>query len=455
MKKPNLDRNILKNYRPVSNLPFISKILEKVVLAQLQKHLTDNGLLEICQSAYRQHHSTETALLAVTDDLLTSMDNRLVSVAAFLDQSAAFDTLDHHILLQRLSSTFGISSLALQWIESYLSSRTQAVTVNGIMSHSVPLLFGVPQGSVLGPLLFTLYTQPLSQIIQDNHFLYHKYADDTELQKASPPSDFTSIRDDTANCIADVKQWMNDNKLKLNEDKTELLAVADRFRLNQVDKSHIQIGSSVVPFQPSAKYLGVHLDETLSMDVHISAVCRLCNFHLRKISSIRQFLSVESVSQLVSSMILSRLDYCNSTLSGLPSVSLNRLQKVQNHAARLILRKRKTDHVSPLLKELHWLPVEARIKYKMCVLAFKHFQGTLPPYLSNKLQSYTPSRTLRSSAEKLLKVPKYNLKTSGLRTFHVQATLCWNSLPSGLRDSPSLPTFQKKLKTHLFSSHFC
>ena len=145
----------------------------------------------------------------------------------------------------------------------------------------------------------------------------------------------------------------------------------------------------------------------------------------------------------------------NSTLSGLPSVSLNRLQKVQNHAARLILRKRKTDHVSPLLKELHWLPVEARIKYKMCVLAFKHFQGTLPPYLSNKLQSYTPSRTLRSSAEKLLKVPKYNLKTSGLRTFHVQATLCWNSLPSGLRDSPSLPTFQKKLKTHLFSSHFC
>jgi len=190
------------------------------------------------------------------------------------------------------------------------------------------------------------------------------------------------------------------------------------------------------------------------MDKQISSLCRTCFLHLRKISSIRQFLSTESTHQLVSSMILSRLDYCNGTLSGLPSTSLNRLQKVQNQAARLVLRRCKTDRASPLLQELHWLPVDSRIKYKICTLAFRHFEGTLPPYLSSKLVSYCPSRSLRSSGEKLLKAPRFNLKSSGFKAFHVQAPHLWNSLPSSLRNSPSLATFKKNLKTHLFKLHF-
>ena len=383
-----------------------------------------------------------------------SLDCRLASVTAFLDLSAAFGTIDHSILLQRLPAVFGIQSIALRWIESYLSGRTQAVMVGGVLSQPVPLLFGVPQGSVLGPLLFSLYTQPLSLILPKNNFDYHKYADDTELQKAAQPSDFSSLCQDTTVCVADVKSWMDSNKLKLNEDKTELLAIADRLRLSQIETTPLTFGSSKVPFTSSAKYLGVYLDQNLSMEAQISSLCRTCFLHLRKISSIRQFLSTESTSQLVSSMILSRLDYCNSTLSGLPSTSLNRLQKVQNQAARLVLRKRKTDRATPLLRELHWLPVASRIQYKICTLAFRHFEGTLPVYLSSKLVSYSPSRSLRSSSEKLLKVPRYNLKSSGFRSFRSQAPHFWNSLPSSLRNSPSLPTFKKNLKTHLFKLHF-
>ena len=191
LRKQCLDANDLRNFRPVSNLPFLSKILEKVVL-QLQSHLCANNLLEIRQSAYRKYHSTETAVLSVLEGLLTKSDEKLVSILALLDLSAAFDTLDHAILLRRLESTFGISGLALSWFESYLSDRTQSVVVDGLMSTPIPLVFGVPQGSVLGPVLFNLYSQTLSDVIAFHSCDYHKYADDTEISDSAPPSDFTS-----------------------------------------------------------------------------------------------------------------------------------------------------------------------------------------------------------------------------------------------------------------------
>ena len=181
LKKPRLDPENLKHYRPVSNLTLLSKLIEKVVTIQLQQHLEVNCLQEQFQSAYKQRHSTETALLCVQNDLLESLDTNQIGVLLLLDLSAAFDTIDHSVLLHRLHNHCGISGTALAWFRSYLEDRKQAVAINNITSDTVSLDYGVPQGSVLGPKLFCIYTLPLGSIIQRHGLKYHLYADDTQL----------------------------------------------------------------------------------------------------------------------------------------------------------------------------------------------------------------------------------------------------------------------------------
>jgi hypothetical protein len=454
LKKSSLDCNSLKNFRPVSNLPFISKILEKVVLKQLQKHLCDNGLFEVNQSAYRSGHSVETAVLSVLDGLLINADNKMVSLVALLDLSSAFDTLDHSILLKRLEISFGIKENVHAWFTSYVYDRFQSVIVNSLVSDQRPLTYGVPQGSVLGPVLFTLYSQPLSNVIEQYNCSFHKYADDTELSQCSTLDDFVSTQSSIQDCISATLIWLESNKLMLNTDKTELMTVGTASRVNQIDIKSIQILDSDISFQDSVKYLGVKLDRTLSMSAYISDVCRSAFLSLRRIGSIRPFLSEKATACLVNSVIISRLDFCNSVLYGLPADQLNRLQRIQNCAARLIAKKKKYDHVTPILTDLHWLPVRFRIQYKLAVFAFRHFDGTLPPYLSSSLNIYQPRRSLRSSSQMLLTTPRVNLKAAGERSFHFSAPAVWNSLPFSLRSTPMLAQFKVKLKTHLFHEAF-
>ena len=213
------------------------------------------------------------------------------------------------------------------------------------------------------------------------------------------------------------------------------------------------IGGNSVPFKTSVKYLGVHLDKTLSMQKHISSICCASFLELRRIASIRPYLSQSAAARLVAAMVISRLDYCNSVFIGLPADQIARLQRVQNNAARLVLKKRRRDHVTPLLKELHWLPVKFRCQYKIATLAYRHFDGSLPPYLSSSLCTYEPSRSLRSSNEKLLKIPKWNLKSFGQRSFSFMAPSLWNSLLGTLRNVPTLSQFKSQLKT-LFAQAF-
>ncbi|WP_293650351.1 reverse transcriptase family protein [Thiolapillus sp.] len=274
LKKASLDPNNLKNFRPVSNLSFMSKITEKVVLQQLLAYLTEHKLICPSQSAYRPHHSTETALLKITNDILLALDSGNVSLLTLLDLSAAFDTIDHCILLDRLQHMYGISGTALSWFSSYLTNRTQSVIVNDHISQVSSLSYGVPQGSVLGPILFILYTKPLSDLIQCHSIESQSFADDTQLQVSVPPSNIQSAISSLETCLSDIQTWMLENKLKLNNDKTEALLLRSSSKSFSVGKpTTISVCGCEISFSSSARNLGFYIRDDMSMELHIKNVC--------------------------------------------------------------------------------------------------------------------------------------------------------------------------------------
>ena len=230
LKKPSLSKDDLKNYRAVSHLNFISKIIEKIISNLVLSHLDKNNLSNPNQSAYKPLHSTETALLKIHNDICMNMYTGKTTALVLLNLSAAVDTLDHSSIIELLSGWYGISGTALYWVRSYLSNRVQMVKLLDKLGEPFKTDYGVPQGSVLGPLLFTLYTTPLSSVISRHHL----YADDTQiylsLSKTDPEMSLSLVQQ----CLQDVSDWMIASKLKLNPDKTELLigtrAQRDKFR---------------------------------------------------------------------------------------------------------------------------------------------------------------------------------------------------------------------------------
>ena len=315
LKKPNLDVNELKNYRPVSNLPFLSKIIEKAVALQLNEHLNKNKLFEQHQSAYRKCHNTETALVKISNDLLLSADNKNVSILVLLDLSAAFDTIDHCILIDRLKDCFGLDGTVLNWLKSYLTERKQCVKINSSFSSELPLLFGVPQGSVLGPLLYTLYTAPLGFIIKSHNLNYHFYADDSQLYLSIKPSNVNDLVFSLEKCILEVKDWMEKNKLKLNEEKTEVVLINPKNY--DVNISSLKIGDEDIIFNEKAKNLGVYLDKDLNMNFQITNLSKAIYLDIRKLKHISKSVSNSCLKTLAASFILSRLDYCNALYKNL------------------------------------------------------------------------------------------------------------------------------------------
>ena len=228
LKKDSLDHEVHKNFRSVSNLRFVSKATEKVVALRLNQHLVSNNIHEMFQSAYRIGHSTETALTSIHNDILLAIDDNSCVILVLLDLSAAFDTVDHNILLGWLEHRFGITGKALFWLTSYLTDRTQFVKVANEHSTSRKLLCGVPQGSVLGPLLYSMYTAPLADIIRQHGLNFHFYADDTQLYLSFNPKATGEPMHSLSrvqSCISDITSWMTSNKLMLNSDKTEPLVL--------------------------------------------------------------------------------------------------------------------------------------------------------------------------------------------------------------------------------------
>ena len=197
--------------------------------------MTDNTLLEMCQSAYRKFHSTETALVKIVNDMLLAMDKRMCVMLVMLDLSAAFDTVNHETLLHRMETEYGITGHALHWIESYFANRTQLVSINIVQSTSKPLSTGLPQGSVLGPFGFLPYSSPLFSIAQRHGIELHMYADDTQLYLPFPTNEYDAAVAKMQSCLQDIVNWMNRNCLKLNSDKTEFLIIGSKINTAKIE----------------------------------------------------------------------------------------------------------------------------------------------------------------------------------------------------------------------------
>ena len=271
-----------------------------------------------------------------------------------LDFSSSFDTGDHPILVHRLHTDFGFTDAVLQWFSSYLTDRTHYVSLSNHCSDFAPVHSGVPQGSIFGLILFTMYIRPLSAIIVSHSIIHHSFADDLQLQMSAPLDGISELLHSMQSCMSDVKAWASAKILKLNDSKTELMLVTSK-RTNHLHSlpTSITIGNVQIPFKQSVKNLSLTLDCHLTMNAHVSYITWICYFELRRLASIRRFLTSTATATLVSAFVLSRIDYCNSLLSGSTHDVTSHLQRIQNYAARVILRLPKSSSITTHLKSLH------------------------------------------------------------------------------------------------------
>ena len=459
LKKKGLDV-ILKNYRPVSNLSFISKLVEKCALNQFMRYLEINKLLPDYQSAYRRGFSTETALLKLSSDILWNMERQRVTALTALDLSAAFDTVDHGVLVELLHKTFGVSNNALSWFKTYLSPRMAEVHVNSSSSEAKKLDFSVPQGSICGPVLYTAYASTLENYIKDSNVSLVGYADDHSAYDSFNPNNIQNeyyVVQNLEHTLESVNNWMHLNRLKLNPSKTEFILFGSQQQLAKCNTNAITVVDATVKMSDSIKYLGAHLDKQLNFKRFTSEKCRTVSLNINRIKQIRHYLSMDSCKQIVQSLITSHLDYANSIIYGLPECTIIRLQRLQNRAAKLVLRWKYTDSSTEALKQLHWLPIRHRINFKLACIVFKCINNVDgPQYLKEMLHVRSSNYSIRSidAQARTLTIPSTKRKTFADRSFAISGPTVWNNIPVNIRKIPDFNVFKTSLKTHYFLKAF-
>ena len=423
-----VDIDLEKNYRPVSNLLFVSKLTERVVDKRINTHMTTYQL-HSNNYAYKDKHSTEFLLTKVANDLLLACDKKIPTLVMFLDLSAAFDTVDQDKLLKILHDDIGIRGTSLKWFTSYLCGRTQKVKIGDSYSDDVVVDFGVTQGLILGPKLFNIYTRPFPSQLQVVRVTVEGYADDHQLMKQFNLMFQVEVLGKGVSQIFEiVEKWMKDNFLKLNSGKTKIMIIAPDGIQQEIIVNGTFIEGKCIRFVETAKNLGFYFDSTLSLEYQIQTVVTNCYNTIRLLSRIKFFLSTEQLNQLVCSLVLSKLDYCNSLYYGLSTEIIGRLQSVQNSAARLVCKVNGYDKVrsDELFHKLHWLKVRERIAYKLLLSVYKCVSGNAPRDLINMLTVVKCDRT------KKLVAKKCNGRM-GDRAFSVCGPRVWNALPINLR----------------------
>ena len=447
LKNGALDHELPSSYRPVNNTTSPSKLAEIGMLEQLNEHLTANDILPEYQSGFRTYHSTETALVKVHSDILESIDTGKSVLMICLDLSSAFDTVDHQILLNELQD-IGIQGTALSLFRTYLQNRTVRVSVNDVISDPLPLKYGVPQGSILAPVLFTIYTRTLPMLLDELGVSYHIYADDTQIYFEFDKEDIDALKDKIRAVFENLNKWMAAFKLKLNVSKTKLIMFNPKMCASKVRNSFgsIQIGTATLTLSETVKNLGVIIDQDLTFKDQISAVIKACNYAIYNLKPLKKYIPLQLFVTIVHQEVISRLDYCNALYLHLPKRQLKRLQIVINRCARMIFGLKRTARITTYLKtRLHWLPIAARIDFKVLLLVFKAIEFNQPQYLCDSL--------ITTRRETRLKEHKSKGGHAFIRrSFHHSAPRLYNKIPRKIK-SLKIAAFKKNLKTFFYQNN--
>ena len=449
LKKSGLDTEEYKNFRPVNNLLYLSKLIERCADEQTNAHMTLNCLHEGSQFAYKNHHNTETMMLGLTDEVLRGFDQNQATVIIFLDLSAAFDTIDVEKLLDIMYNEIGLGGTVLKWFRSFLEGRTQRVKIENDYSESMEVPCGAPQGSVLGPKCFNINVRSQPLAFKKCMFSTSSFADDSNGRKQFALTfQFSVITKDIVNCLNEIVKWSNIHFMKINPDKTEILLLCPSSLNREVLIHGVFYEEQCIRFSTEVKNVGVWLDKNLEMDKHINHITSHCYKILKDIGRIRKCLTQNHLERLVHAVISSRLDYCNCLFMNLNRENIFKIQKVQNAAARLVLGRRRRDSAKQALKQLHWLNIDARVTFKVLLLVYKCLYGLCPQDLGLSYRGFNG----RPDDFLLLQTP--NFTTSyGKRIFAYHGSRLWNALPVNIRAENDIEKFKKCTKTLLFDGH--
>ena len=355
------------------------------------------------------------------------------------------------MLLSRLHTSFGISGTALSWLTSYLYSRSQHVRIGQSSSPSALLDSGIPQGSVLGPILFSVYISPIGAIFSAFGIQHQQYADDTQLYIALSAVHPVPAISTLESCLTSLHSWFCQNGLCLNPTKSDAILFGTQQRLHHFPTlSDINIAGSTVSLSDKITTIGVTLDSTLTFNSHVSNICKTSYFHLHALKHIRSVLTKDMATSIAVALIQSRLDYANSILYHTSSHNIAKLQRVQNMAARLVLRNK---HISAAasLSQLHWLPISKRIDFKLATITYKLLNTQQPAYLRSLINYQVYSYQSRSAAQHKLHQPAVHT-TIGQRAFSSASPRVFNGIPLDVRSAPSTQSFKRQLKTFYFRS---
>ena len=445
----NRNPSTMSDYRPISILPFLSKVLERLVNQQFSKYLTSNNLFNPFQSGFRPGHSTTTALVNVSDDIRLGMENHQVTLMILIDFSNAFNTVDFDILLAIMYS-LNISPKVIDWFHSYLHGRKQRIRIQESYSEWCPVLAGVPQGGVLSPLLFSLFINYFCHKLASP---YHLYADDLQIYRQCSLHDLTNAITTLSQELTNISIRSKSLGLVINPKKSQAIIIGSPRLICQIplnDLPNISIDGVIIPFTEKVKNLGIIFDQHLSWKPQISELSRKLFSSIASLRRLRNFLPIPTKVALAQSLLLPILDYADCCYLDLKEEQLNKLERLQNICIRFIFGLRKYDHISEFRTKLKWLPIRLRRNtHVLCLLYNILFNQFSPSYLKERFKFLCELHdlSLRSKNTLSLKIPCHS-SSFYTNSFAVKSVRLWNSLPITVRQAKTLKTFKKRLKEY-------